>query len=42
MPKPSAHGALGIVFMCLGIAKIDQQTVAEILRDMPLEAGRSP
>ena len=42
MPKPGAHGALGIIFMRLGIAKIDEQAIAEILRDMPLEALRSP
>jgi hypothetical protein len=28
------HGAPGIVFMCRGIAKIDQEPIAEVLRDM--------
>src|SRR6266581_2007098 len=32
------HGTLRIVFMRLGIAKIDQQAVAEILGDMPVKA----
>ena len=37
-PEPRAHGALGIVLMGLGIAKVDQQAVAQILRNMPLKA----
>ena len=35
MPKPGPHGPLGIIFMSQGIAKVDEQTVAEILGDMP-------
>ena len=38
MPKPGPHGALRIVFMRLGIAKIDQQAIAEILGNMALKA----
>jgi hypothetical protein len=30
--------ALCIIFMRLGIAKVDQQAIAEILGDMPVEA----
>jgi len=36
--QPGMHSALRIVFMRLGIAKIDQQAVAEILGDMPVKA----
>jgi hypothetical protein len=39
MPQPGAHGALRIVFVRLGIAKVDQQTITEVLGNMPLEAG---
>ena len=31
-------GALGIVFVCLGIAKVHQQAVAQILRNIPVKA----
>ena len=41
-PEPGPHGALGIVFMRLGIAKIDQQPIAQVLGDMPLEAPDHP
>src|SRR5262249_29377743 len=37
-PEASTYGALGIVFMRLRIATVDQQAIAEILRDMPLKA----
>ena len=37
IPSPS-DGPLGVIFMGLGIAKIDEQPIAEILRDMPLKA----
>ena len=36
--QASAHGALRIVFMRLWITKVDQETIAEILRDMPRKA----
>src|SRR5215471_1122634 len=36
--KSRPHGAVGIVFMGLGIAKVDQQAIPEILRDMALKA----
>ena len=36
--QPGAHGALGIVLMRLGIAKVHQQAIAQILRDMPIKA----
>ena len=26
--QPSSYRSLGIIFMCLGIAKIDQETIA--------------
>jgi len=35
--KTRAYGPLGVVFMCLGIAKVDQQTIAEVLRNVPLQ-----
>src|SRR5215471_1523640 len=31
------HGAPGIVFMGTRIAKVDEQTIAEILRDVPIK-----
>src|SRR5262249_56950634 len=37
-PQSSADSALRIIFMRLGIAKIHEQAVAEILSDMPLKA----
>src|SRR6516165_9033370 len=33
-----AHGALGVVLVSLGIAEIDQNTVAHVLRYKPPEA----
>src|SRR5262249_5887167 len=38
-PQPSTYGALGVVFMGQRVAEVDQQAIAEILRDMALEAG---
>src|SRR5215217_5904909 len=36
--KSRTHGSVGIVFMGLGIAKVDQQAIPEILRDIALKA----
>ena len=36
--QPGPHRPLRIVFMRQGIAKVDQQAIAEILGDMPLKA----
>jgi hypothetical protein len=36
--EAGVHGTPGLVFMRLGVAKIDQQPVAEILRDIALQA----
>jgi hypothetical protein len=38
-PQASRHGPLGVIFMGAGVAEIDQQTIAEVLGDMPLIAG---
>jgi hypothetical protein len=37
-PEPGPHGALGIIFVRQRVAEVHEQTVAEILRDMPLKA----
>ena len=37
-PQTSTHGAPRVVFVRLGIAKVDEQTVAEILRNVPVKA----
>jgi hypothetical protein len=37
-PQPGMHRPLGVVFMCLGPAKIHQQAVTQILGNMPLVA----
>ena len=37
-PQCGAHRALTIILVRLRIAKIDQQAVAQILRDVPLKA----
>ncbi len=37
-PQARMHGALGIIFMGARVAKVDEQTIAEILRDVPLKA----
>ena len=38
-PQPRPHRPLGIIFMGLGIAEVDQQAIAEILGDIPVIAG---
>ena len=38
MPRPGVHRAPGIVFMGRGVAKIDQQPIAEVLGNMALVA----
>ena len=38
-PQPGPHGPLGVIFVRQGVAKVDEQAVAEILRDMALKAG---
>ena len=37
--QPGAHGPLGVIFVRQRVAKVDQQAIAEVLRDMPLKAG---
>src|SRR6516225_8405653 len=37
-PQPGPDGALGVIFMGVGIAEIDKQTIAEQLSDMPIVA----
>jgi len=32
-----SYGPLCVVFMRLGIAKVDQETIAEVLRNVPLQ-----
>ena len=34
-PEPGPHGPLGVIFVRQGIAEVDEQAIAEILRDMP-------
>src|SRR5262249_36378501 len=36
--QPGPHGALRVIFMRQGVAKVDEQSIAEILRDMSLKA----
>jgi hypothetical protein len=36
--ETSTHGALRVVFMRLGIAKVDEQAVTEVLRNVPIQA----
>jgi hypothetical protein len=36
--QASAHGPLGVVFVRLRVAKVHQQAIAEILRDIPVKA----
>ena len=38
-PEPGSYRPLRIIFVGLGIAEVDEQTIAEILRDMPVKAG---
>jgi hypothetical protein len=37
--QSSAHGPLGVIFVRPGVAKVDEQAIAQILRDMPVKAG---
>jgi len=37
-PEPAAHGPLDRVFMSLGIAKVHQQAIAEVLRNVAIKA----
>jgi hypothetical protein len=37
--QPGPHRPLRVVFVRLWVAKVDEQAVAQILRDMPLKAG---
>jgi hypothetical protein len=37
--QPDAHRTLRVVLVRLGVAEVDQQAIAEVLRDLPLEAG---
>ena len=36
-PQPGAHGANGVVLVCLRIAEVHQQAVAQIARDVSIE-----
>src|SRR5262245_55570637 len=36
--KASPHGSAGVVFMRLGITKVHQQTIPEVLRDIAVKA----
>ena len=38
-PEAGPHRPLSIIFMRLGVAEVDEQAIAQILRDMALEAG---
>ena len=38
-PQPGPHGPLGVIFVRQRVAEVDEQAIAEILRDMPLKAG---
>jgi hypothetical protein len=38
-PQPGSHGPLCIIFVCQGVAEIDEQAITEILGDMPVKAG---
>src|SRR5262249_2380628 len=37
-PQPGPPGPLGVVFVGLGIAKVHEEAIAEILRNVPLQA----
>ena len=37
--QPGPHRPLRVILMRQGVAEVDQQAIAEILRDMPLKAG---
>src|SRR2546425_1281733 len=36
--QTSPYCSLGVIFMGLGIAEVDQETIAKVLGDMPIEA----
>ena len=38
-PQPGPHRPLGVIFVRQGVAEVDQEPIAEVLGDMPLEAG---
>ena len=38
-PEPGPYRPRRIIFVGLGIAEVDEQTIAEILRDMPVKTG---
>ena len=38
-PQPGPHRPLGVIFVGQGVAKVDEQAIAEVLGDMPLKAG---
>jgi hypothetical protein len=38
-PQPGPHRPLGVIFVRQGVAKVDEQPIAEILGDMPLITG---
>jgi hypothetical protein len=37
--QPGPHRPLCVIFVRQGVAEVDEQTIAEVLRDMPLKAG---
>ena len=37
--QPGAYRPLGIIFVRQRVAEVDEQAIAEVLRDMPFEAG---
>jgi hypothetical protein len=37
-PEPRIHGPLGVILMRAGIAEVDQDAVAEVFGDVPVEA----
>jgi hypothetical protein len=37
--EPRAHRPLGIIFMCLRVAEINEQAIAQVLGDVATEAG---
>jgi hypothetical protein len=41
-PQPGPYGALRVIFVRLRIAKIDQQPIAEVLRNVPVIARDHP
>src|SRR5262245_33845886 len=38
-PEPGPHRPLRIIFMRQGVPEVDEEAIAQILRDMPLKAG---